>query len=200
MLEIVLASQNSSKLAEMQELLRDLEIKFIPQTEFSVPDIEETGSTFVENAIIKARHAVKQTGLPALADDSGLTIAALNSAPGVFSSRYAGKNATDAERIQKVLEALEAADDSDRSASFHCVIALMENENDPAPLICHGVWEGEIAREPRGKNGFGYDPIFYVPSHQRTAAELDPQEKNAISHRGQALEQLSTVLTEAFLV
>ena len=123
--------------------MRDLEIKFIPQTEFLVLDIEETGSTFIKNAIIKARHAAKQTELPALADDSGLTVAALSSAPGVFSSRYAGKNATDAERIQKVLEAFKVADDSDRSASFHCLIALMENENDPAPLICHGVWEGD---------------------------------------------------------
>ena len=194
MLEIVLASQNSGKLAEIQVLLRNLEIKYTPQAEFSVPSVEETGSTFVENAIIKARHAAKYTGLPALADDSGLTISALNSAPGVFSSRYAGKNATDAERIQKVLKELKNLDEINHSASFHCIIVLIKNELDPAPLICHGIWEGEITLNPQGENGFGYDSIFYLPSHQCTAAELKSQEKNTISHRGQALRKLLAVL------
>lgn len=199
MLEIVLASQNEGKLVEIQDMLKSLEIRFIPQTKFDIPPVEETGTTFVENAIIKARHAAKYSGLPALADDSGLIITALNSAPGVFSSRYAGDNATDANRMQKVLKELENADSPDRSASFHCILALIENETDPAPLICHGVWEGEITYEPKGKNGFGYDPIFYIPSYRCTAAELDFKEKNAISHRGQALQELVAILTNAFL-
>ncbi|PMB54273.1 RdgB/HAM1 family non-canonical purine NTP pyrophosphatase [Coxiella endosymbiont of Rhipicephalus microplus] len=200
MLEIVLASQNEGKLIEIQDLLKSLEIRFIPQTKLNIPPVEETGTTFVENAIIKARHAAKYSGLPALADDSGLIITALNSAPGVFSSRYAGGHATDSDRIQKVLKELENIDSRDRSASFHCILALIENETDPAPLICHGVWEGNIVYEPKGKNGFGYDPIFYIPSHRCTAAELDFKEKNPISHRGQALQELMAILTNSFLV
>ena len=194
MSEIVLASQNPGKLAEIQVLLRNLKIKSVPQAVFSVPGVEETGLTFVENAIIKARHASKYTGLPALADDSGLVIAALNTAPGVFSSRYAGKNATDTERIQKVLKELEVLDEIDYSASFHCVIVLIRNEFDPTPIICYGTWDGRIVSKPRGENGFGYDSIFYLPSHQCTVAELESQEKNEISHRGKALQQLSAAL------
>ena len=200
MLEIVLASQNEGKIIEIQDLLKSLEIRFIPQTKFDISSVEETGTTFVENAIIKARHAAKYSDLPALADDSGLTITALNSAPGVFSSRYAGDNATDADRIQKILRELENVDSLDRSASFHCILALMESETDPAPLICHGVWKGEITDEPKGENGFGYDSIFYIPSHRCTAAELDFKEKNAISHRGQALQNLVAILIDTFLV
>lgn len=199
MLEIILASQNLDKLAEMQDLLRDLQIKFIPQTEFNVPEVQETGTTFVENAIIKARHVAKHTGLPALADDSGLAVTALDWAPGVYSSRYAGENASDADRIQKVLKELDAVGAEDRSACFHSVVVLIGNENDPAPLICHGVWEGEVAREPRGDKGFGYDPIFYLSTRGCTVAELDPKEKNTLSHRGQALQQLVAILNEASL-
>ena len=199
MLEIVLASKNEGKLVEIQDLLKSLEIRFIPQSEFDISSIEETGTTFVENAIIKARHAAKYSDLPALADDSGLTITALNSAPGVFSSRYAGDNATDTDRIQKILKELESVDNLDRSASFHCILALMESKTDPAPLICHGVWKGEITNEPKGERGFGYDSIFYIPSRRCTAAELDLKEKNAISHRGQALQNLVTTLIDNFL-
>ena len=194
MLEIVLASQNTGKIIEIQDLLRDLPFKLIPQDELAIPEIEETGTTFVENAIIKALHAAKYTGLPAIADDSGLTVTAFDNAPGVYSARYAGPAATDGDRIDKVLQELTAVDNSDRSACFHCVIALMESDCDPAPLICHGIWEGEILTEPRGDRGFGYDPIFLVPTHNCSAAELDPKEKNIISHRGQALKLLTTIL------
>ncbi len=196
MLEIVLASTNPGKIAEIKALLSDLPIKIIPQTEFEMPEVEETGTTFVENAIIKARHAAKYSGLPAIADDSGLTVDALGGSPGVRSSRYAGKNASDEERIAKLLLELKKSGKDDRDACYHCVIALMGTETEPAPLLCHGIWEGEILEAPRGTKGFGYDPIFYVPTHECSAAELDEEEKNAISHRGQAIEQLLDVLEE----
>jgi XTP/dITP diphosphohydrolase len=186
-IQIVLASSNPGKIIEIQSLLRELPIELIPQSEFNIQDAEETGTTFVENAIIKARHASKQSGLPAIADDSGLTVTALGGAPGVFSSRYAGPQASDQDRINKLLNELDKTNNPDRSACFHCVITLMSHETDPAPLICHGFWHGTILSAPRGKHGFGYDPIFNVPSHQCSAAELDPMEKNEMSHRGQAL-------------
>ena len=197
MLEIVLASSNPGKVIEIKNLLHDLPIDLIPQSEFDITDVEEVGTTFVENAIIKARHAAKHSGLPAIADDSGLTVDVLADAPGVYSSRYAGANATDLDRINKLLKELEKLDDVDRNASFHCVIALIESEKDPAPLICHGIWQGEILKEPRGDKGFGYDPIFYVPTHHCSAAEMDPEIKNAISHRGQAIDQLKSVFKGA---
>lgn len=199
MLKIVLASQNEGKLIEIQNSLNNLEIQFIPQRKLDITSAEETGTTFVENAIIKARHAAKYSGLPALADDSGLTINALDSAPGILSSRYAGDNATDSDRIQKILKELDNVNSSDRSASFHCILALMKSKTDPVPLVFHGVWKGEIANEPKGENGFGYDPIFYIPSHRCTAAELDLKEKNVISHRGQALQNLMAFLIGTFL-
>ena len=192
-LKIVIASSNSGKIEEIQSLLEHLPISWVPQTELSIPDADETGLTFVENAIIKARHAAAQSGLPALADDSGLVIDALDGKPGVFSSRFAGPGATDEDRIQKVLESLSDVEKEERTASFHSVIALMEHENDPAPLICHGIWEGSILTKPKGNKGFGYDPIFYVPTHDCSAAELNLMEKNAISHRGQAMAQLLEV-------
>lgn len=195
-MQIVLASSNAGKMAEIRELLTDLPIELISQSEFSIPDADETGTTFVENAIIKARHAAKLSGMPAISDDSGLAIDALGGAPGVYSARYAGEHATDADRIKKVLDEMQDVPDEDRTATFHCVTALMEHEGDPAPLICHGIWEGTIIHEPRGEKGFGYDPIFYVPSHECTAAQLDPKEKNNISHRGQALFDLASVLKE----
>ena len=192
-LKIVLASSNPGKVAEIKTLLEHLPIEWVSQSELNIPDADETGSTFIENAIIKARHASAASGLPALADDSGLVIDALGGEPGVFSSRYAGIDATDPDRIQKVLDNLAGVDEEDRTASFHCVLALIEHEHDPAPLICHGIWEGYILDAPQGNKGFGYDPIFYVPSHQCSAAELQPMEKNAISHRGQAIAQLLEV-------
>ncbi|AJC50374.1 RdgB/HAM1 family non-canonical purine NTP pyrophosphatase [Coxiella endosymbiont of Amblyomma americanum] len=194
MLEIVLASQNKGKLVEIQSFFKSFKVRFIPQEKFSIPSVEETGMTFVENAIIKARHAMKYLNLPVLADDSGLTVLALNSAPGVFSSRYAGDYATDIDRMQKILRELEKAKNPDRTANFHCVLALMTSAKDPAPFICHGIWEGEIANEPKGENGFGYDPIFYVPTYRCTAAELNFKEKNVINHRGQALRNLLVIL------
>ena len=167
-LQIVLATSNEGKIAELQSLLSPLPIEWIPQSEFDIPDIEETGKTFIENAIIKARHASKLSGLPALADDSGLVVDALDGAPGVYSSRYAGENASDSERNRKLLDEMRDIDAHDRAAAYHCVLALVEYEDDPVPLICHGIWEGSISTEPRGTNGFGYDPIFFVPTHKKT--------------------------------
>ena len=195
-LQIVLATSNAGKIAELQAMLKALPIEWIPQSEFHIPDADETGLTFVENAILKARHASKISGLPALADDSGLVVEALDGAPGVFSARYAGLNATAEERNQKLLAALKNVDDAERGAAYHCLLALVEYEDDPVPLICHGIWEGSILREPRGKNGFGYDPIFYVPTHRCSAAELSSTEKNRISHRGQVVAQLLDVFSE----
>lgn len=191
--QIVLATSNPGKIAELQTLLSPLPIEWVPQSELGITDIEETGKTFVENAIIKARHAAKLSGLPALADDSGLVVDALDGAPGVYTSRYAGENATDEDRIKKLLKEMERFDKHNRTAAYHSVLALIEYEDDPVPLICHGVWEGSILTEPRGKNGFGYDPIFYVPTHNRSAAELSTAEKNSVSHRGQVVDQLLEV-------
>ena len=182
---------------EIRDLLKDLPIKLISQSEFNIPDAEETGTTFIENAIIKARHAAKHSGLPALADDSGLAVKALGGAPGVYSARYAGPEATDWQRIQKLLEALRALKRPDLSSNFHCVAVLMGHAEDPSPLVCHGIWPGKIVMEPRGDRGFGYDPVFYVPTHDCTSAELDPVEKNTISHRGRALKQLADSFQEA---
>lgn len=196
MLEIVLASSNPGKMEEIRDLLKDLPIELISQSEFNVPDAEETGTTFVENAIIKARHAAAYTGLPAIADDSGLTVDALMGAPGVYSARYMGQDATDEDRYNKILTELQEVPRADRTASFHCVIALIEYETDPAPLLCHGIWDGEIALEPKGSKGFGYDPIFYVPEFKCMSAEMDRFEKNRISHRGQALAQFVEIMKE----
>lgn len=196
MLEIVLASTNPGKIREFTAILKGLPIRLIPQSELNIPEAEETGSTFVENAIIKARHAAAFSGLPAIADDSGLIVDVLDGAPGVFSSRYAGANMDDNARINRLLLELTKQKGSNRSASYYCMTVLMESNKDPAPLLCEGVWEGEILEEPRGTQGFGYDPIFYVPTHNCSAAELTAKVKNAISHRAQALEQLQEALAE----
>ncbi len=192
-LQIVLATNNPGKLSELRTMLSVLPIEWIPQSEFKIPDAEETGKTFIENAILKARHATKLSGLPALADDSGLVVDALDGAPGVYSSRYAGENASDEERNQKLLDEMKDVPLYARTAAYHCVLALVEYENDPVPLICHGIWEGSILIAPKGHNGFGYDPIFYVPTHKRSAAELSNAEKNSVSHRGQVVDQLLEV-------
>ncbi len=198
MFKVILASGNRGKVTEIKELLSILPIDLIPQHEYQVLDIPETGTTFIENAIIKARHAAKMTKLPAIADDSGLVIPALNGAPGVFSSRYAGETASDAVRINKVLSELKKTNSTDRRAFFHCVMVFMRSEFDPAPIVCQGVWLGEVQSAPSGDKGFGYDPIFRIPSHACTAAELDLTEKNRISHRGQAVAQMIQAL-RAFL-
>lgn len=194
MLEVVLASSNPGKIVEIKNLLKDFPIRLIPQSKFNIFDVEETGLTFVENSILKARHAAKHSGLPALADDSGLVVTALNGAPGVFSSRYAGSNATDLDRINKVLSELKKVKTADRRAYYHCVTTFMSYETDPAPLVCHGIWEGEIIDEPRGNQGFGYDPIFYVADFDRTAGEMDLSLKDVISHRGRSMQQLKGLL------
>jgi XTP/dITP diphosphohydrolase len=162
----------------------------LPQSSFGVPEAEETGLTFVENAILKARNAARHTGLPALADDSGIEVDALNGAPGIYSARYAGPGATDEENLLKLLAALEGLPEDRRGARFQCVIAYLRHAEDPTPLICQGTWEGRILAAPRGANGFGYDPVFFVPEEGVSSAELAPEIKNRLSHRGQALRRL----------
>ena len=187
---IVLASSNAGKLREFNQLLGGLQLEVVPQSQFNVADADETGLTFVENAILKARRAAQHTGLPALADDSGLEVDALNGAPGIYSARYAGAGASDADNLKKLLEQLKDVPEQNRGARFQCVLVYLRHALDPTPLICQGTWEGRILSEPRGSSGFGYDPVFFVPTHSLSAAELSPQAKNSLSHRGQALRQL----------
>lgn len=186
--KIVLATGNQGKVKELGAMLEALNIQVLPQSQFNVPEVAETGTTFVENAIIKARHAAKVTGLPAIADDSGIEVDALNGAPGVYSARFAGSDATDQDNIDKLL--FELSSTQQRSARFWCVLVYMRHEHDPTPLICQASWEGEITDTQQGREGFGYDPIFYVPSEGCTSAQLTKEQKNAISHRGQALQML----------
>lgn len=191
---MVLASGNRAKTAELAALLIQLPIELVSQAEFNVPVAEETGLTFVENAILKARHAAAHTGLPAIADDSGLEVDALNGAPGVYSARYAGANASDADNNAKLLAALENVADAKRSARFRCVVVYLRHAKDPAPVIGAGIWEGKILRAPRGTHGFGYDPLFYVPTHQCASAELPAEIKNRLSHRARALRRLMRLM------
>lgn len=191
---LVLASNNRGKLEELQSLLSPLGWTLVPQGELGVPAAEEPALTFVENALIKARHASRLTGLPALADDSGLSVDALEGAPGVFSARFAGPEALDADNNRKLLKALEGMPAEKRGAQFHCVLALMRHAEDPIPLICHGRWRGRILEAAAGEGGFGYDPLFYAPEHQCSAAELSREAKGAVSHRGHALRQLVQAL------
>lgn len=190
---IVFASGNAGKAREVQAVLGDA-MELVLQTELGVESIEETGATFAANALLKARHAAEVTGLPALADDSGLAVAALDGAPGVYSARYAGATATDADNIAKLLSALKAVPESDRAASFHCVLALVRSADDPEPRYFAGEWQGRIAFAATGDKGFGYDPVFIDPQLNCTAAELDPAVKNARSHRGKALAALRAAL------
>lgn len=189
-MKLVLASGNRGKLAELRELLADLDIDLHAQSEFGVSDADETGLTFVENAILKARHAARATGLPALGDDSGLCVDALGGAPGLYSARYAGVHGDAAANIEKLLQVMRDAPDEARTARFVCVLALLRHADDPQPLIAEGVWEGRILRAPRGGGGFGYDPVFFDPERGQGAAELDTAIKNRISHRGVALARL----------
>jgi len=196
MTTVVLASSNRKKLVELQLMLSRKQIHFVPQTEFGLPDAVEDGLTFVENAIIKARHASTLTGLPAIADDSGLEVDALNGAPGIYSARFANLqgsgNSPDADNNALLLDKLREVPQSERTARFHSVIVLMRFPADPMPLICQGTWDGMILREAAGTHGFGYDPLFYVPTHRCSSAQLSPDVKNSISHRAQALQQLIT--------
>lgn len=186
--KVVLATGNQGKVKELSAMLNQYDIEVLPQSDFKVPEVAETGTTFVENAIIKARHAAKVSGLPAIADDSGLEVDALNGAPGVYSARYAGENADDQKNIDHLLAAL--GEQTERSARFWCVLVYMRHADDPTPIICQASWEGEITTTQQGREGFGYDPIFKVQGLDCTSAELTKEEKNAISHRGQALKQL----------
>lgn len=195
MSKIVLASSNQGKLREIQQVLAHLDMQLAPQSEFNIDDADETGFSFVENAIIKARHAASISGLPALADDSGLEVDALAGRPGIYSARFAGEKATDRDNIQQLLTDMAGIDSPLRTARFRCVLVYMRHAEDPSPIIAEGSWEGFILEEQRGQNGFGYDPVFYIPEHQRTAAELEPSVKNQHSHRARALQQLVSRLS-----
>jgi len=188
--KIVLATGNAGKVREMQAILANTAFIICPQSDFSVPEAEETGLTFIENAIIKARNACKHTGLPAVADDSGIVVDYLNGQPGIYSSRFAGSNASNTENNQKLLQLLKGVEQSQRTARFQCVIVYLKHEKDPTPLVCQGSWEGFITEQASGSQGFGYDPLFYVPDYNCTSAELPVETKNQISHRGQALAKL----------
>ncbi|MDN3681733.1 XTP/dITP diphosphatase [Vibrio tapetis subsp. quintayensis] len=190
MSKLVLATGNQGKVKEMATLLSDFGFDVVAQSEFKVSEVAETGTTFIENAIIKARHAALETGLPAIADDSGLEVDSLQGAPGIYSARYAGENATDQQNLEKLLDAMTDVPEAQRSARFHCVLVLMRHANDPTPIVCHGKWEGRILSKAHGDNGFGYDPVFFVPEDNCASAELEPVRKKQLSHRGKALEQL----------
>lgn len=185
---LILASNNAGKLKEFAQLLGPIGFELHPQGEFNVPEAEEPFGTFVENALQKARHAARLTGLPALADDSGVCVNALGGAPGVYSARFAGEPKSDARNNDKLIADLAAH--TDKSAYYYCVLVYVRHADDPQPVIADGVWRGRIVDAPRGSNGFGYDPHFLLPDFGRTAAELEPHEKNAVSHRGQALRAL----------
>jgi XTP/dITP diphosphohydrolase len=193
-MQVVLATGNPGKLREMQQMLAPLGFEVLPQNDFSVPEADETGLSFVENAIIKARNAARHTGLPAIADDSGLEVDALDGAPGIYSARYAGPGAGDAANNAKLLEELRRRGAHDAVARFQCVLVFMRHATDPVPVIAQGSWEGTILDAPRGNKGFGYDPLFFVPGDDCSSAELSAGRKNALSHRGQALRQLVTLL------
>ena len=189
-IRIVLASNNAGKVREINQLLNGSGLVVVPQSTFNIPDADETGLTFVENAILKARHAAELSGLPAIADDSGLEVDALNGAPGIYSARFSGPGATDEKNLHKLLDELQDVPQEKRSARFQCLMVYMQHAKDPTPIICQGTWEGMIALAPEGENGFGYDPVFFVPTHQCTSAQLPAETKNQLSHRGQALQKL----------
>lgn len=189
---IVLASGNPGKIREIQAILAGHPI--VPQSQFQIEEADETGKTFVENALLKARNAAFHSGLPAIADDSGLAVDYLHGAPGVISARYAGPNASDRDNIDKLLKELAGVPFEQRTARFICVIVFIEHAEDPCPVIAQGLWEGRILNEPVGDHGFGYDPVFWVPEYECASAQLPPEIKNAISHRGKALSVLASAL------
>jgi len=193
MQKVVLATGNPGKVSELADLLSAFGLDIVAQTDLGVESAEETGLTFIENAILKARHAAHITGLPAIADDSGLAVDALGGAPGIYSARYAGEDASDRQNLEKLQTALQDVPDDQRQAQFHCVLVYLRHAEDPTPLVFHGSWQGVITRDAAGEGGFGYDPIFYLPAQGKTAAELTKNEKRALSHRGKAL----TLLLEA---
>lgn len=191
---IVIASGNRGKLAEFARLLAHWSCEAVPQAAFDIPAVEETGDSFVENALLKANAASHYSGLPAIADDSGLEVDALGGAPGIYSARYAGEDASDEDNNRKLLAALQGVPEQRRTARFHCALVYLRHWQDPNPIICQASWEGRIIDAPAGSGGFGYDPLFYVPAQGRTAAELDPETKNRVSHRGQATAKLLAAL------
>jgi XTP/dITP diphosphohydrolase len=191
---IVLASNNPGKVKEINQLLTPADIRVVPQGELGVPEAEETGLSFVENAIIKARNAARITGLGAIADDSGIEVDVLGGAPGIYSARYAGTGASDTDNLEWLLVELREVPEAERTARYQCLMVYMRHAQDPTPVICQGTWEGRILFAPRGQNGFGYDPIFLVPEMGCSAAELPPETKNRLSHRGQALAKLVQLL------
>lgn len=196
MKKIVLASSNAGKLAEMRGILATTDIELVAQSELGIADAHETGTTFVENALLKARHAARLSGLPALGDDSGICVDALNGGPGLYSARYAGAHGDSAANIAKLLAALRDVPETQRTAHFHCTIVLLRSAGDPAPLIAEGLWRGRILHAPRGDRGFGYDPVFFDPALGKSAAELDAATKNRVSHRGLALAKLRELLRD----
>lgn len=190
MQKVVLATGNKGKVKELQQMLAPFDIEIVPQSEFNVSEVAETGTTFIENAIIKARHAAAETGLPAIADDSGLEVDYLKGAPGIYSARFSGDGATDQTNIDKLLVELDGVPQAQRTARFQCVLVYMTHAQDPTPVICQGSWDGTITQTQHGTNGFGYDPVFMVPEHDCCSAQLSPEQKNKLSHRGKALAQL----------
>lgn len=192
--KIVLASNNKGKVREIGQLLAGFNMEVLPQSEFNIEEVDETGLTFVENAILKARNAAEHSGLPAIADDSGLEVDALKGAPGIYSARFAGVGASDEQNLQKLLADLQDVPEAERTARFQCLMVYMRHGTDPTPLICQGTWEGIITNEPKGESGFGYDPVFFVPTHNCTSAQLPAETKNELSHRGQALRLLIDAL------
>ncbi len=193
-MRLILATRNPGKITELTDLLRDLPLEVLPQDAWVLPEIEETGLTFIENALLKARHVARITQTPVLADDSGLVVPALHGAPGLYSARYAGTSADAHANQQKLLEKLAHHTQSERAAYFYCCVVYLRHPQDPTPLIAEGFWHGMIATAPQGTQGFGYDPLFYLPQQACTAAQLTPAEKNRLSHRGKALSLLKEKL------
>jgi XTP/dITP diphosphohydrolase len=189
--KVILATNNIGKAKELGAMLAGLDMQIVSQASLGVPQADETGLSFIENAILKARNAASHSGLPAIADDSGLEVDALEGAPGIHSARYAGTPSNDQANLEKLLKAMQDVPDIGRSARFRCVIVYLKHAKDPAPLVTEGVWEGSILRAPKGSNGFGYDPVFWVPEKGCSSAELPPDVKNQLSHRGQALARLA---------
>ncbi len=190
---IILASGNKKKLKELSEILAPFSMNLLPQSEFQVEDAIEDGLTFVENAIIKARHACQITGLPAISDDSGIEVDYLKGKPGIYSARYAGEDASDQQNLDKLLVSLKSVPKEQRTARYQCIIVYMRHCEDPTPIICQASWQGEILESESGNGGFGYDPIFYCPVADKTAAQMTPAEKSSVSHRGKALKAFSKI-------
>lgn len=192
--KVILATSNPGKVRELAELLNNFGLNIIAQSEYNVSSVEETGLTFIENALLKARHAARTTGLPAIADDSGIAVDALQGAPGIYSARYAGEGSTDQDNVNKLLLAMKDVPEGQRQAAFHCVLVYLKHAEDPTPIVCYGRWPGVITNVADGEGGFGYDPVFYVTAAGKTAAQMSKVEKSAVSHRGQALKLLLEAL------